>query len=94
MAKKKKSNFTLTLIFLSVLVGSGFYIYQKFFASKIHLKNKNYTFIFISKNDTFEDLMNDINAENIIDDPESFEWLAKKMELDQNIDAGKYRSQG
>lgn len=91
MAKKKKSNFILSLIVLSALAGGAFYIYQKFFASKIHLKNKNYTFIFISKNDTFEDLMSDINAENIIDDPKSFEWLAKKMELDQHIHPGKYR---
>lgn len=71
--------------------GGGFYIYQKFFAGKIHLKNKNYTFIFISRNDGFEEVMNDLNAENIIDDPESFEWLAKKMDLDKNINPGKYR---
>jgi UPF0755 protein len=36
-------------------------------------------------------VINDINSENIIDNLEAFEWMAKKMELDKNIHPGKYR---
>jgi len=94
MAKKKKiSGFLLTLIFLFLLASVGFYVYQKFFTGSIHLKDKNSTFIFIERDDTFEDVINDINAENIIESLESFEWLAKKMNLDRNIHPGKYRIQ-
>ncbi len=91
MAKKKKSGFVIWLVILCIAGAAGFYAYRKFFAGSIHLKNKNYTFIFIERNDAFEDVIADINAEEIIDDPESFEWLARKMELDKNIHPGKYR---
>jgi UPF0755 protein len=57
----------------------------------VHLQNKNYTYIFIEREGKFEDVINDINAENIIDNVESFEWLARKMELDKNMHPGKYR---
>ena len=62
-----------------------------FVAGAIQLKGKNYTYIYIEKNDSFEDVINDINSENIIDNLEAFEWMAKKMELDKNIHPGKYR---
>lgn len=91
MAKKRKSTFVLSLLLLCILGGGGFFIYQKFFAGKIHLKDRNYTFIFIGRDDTFEDVIQDINAESIIENPESFEWLAKKMDLGKNINPGKYR---
>lgn len=91
MSKKKKGNFIVTLIIIGLIGFAGFYVYQKFFAGTIHLQNKNYTFIYIEHNDTFDDVINDINAENIIENLESFEWLAKKMELDKNIHPGKYR---
>ncbi len=91
MAKKKNNKWLVTLLFIGLLGGVGYFIYTKYFAGAIHLKNKNYTYIFIESNDTLEDVINDINAENIIDDVKAFEWLAKKMDLDKNINAGKYR---
>lgn len=90
MSKKKKSGIVGLFIFLIVIGVAGYYVYKKFFA-RVHLQNKNYTYIFIGREDTFEDVMGDINLENIIDNTESFEWLAKKMELDKNIHPGKYR---
>lgn len=88
---KKRGGFFVSFILLLALAAGGYYLYQKFVVGKIHLKNKNYTYIFIEHNDTFEDLLSDINAENIIDDPRAFEWLAKEMDLDKNIHPGKYR---
>lgn len=91
MTKKKNNKWLATLLFIGLLSGAGYFMYTKYFAGAIHLKNKNYTYVFIESNDTFEDVINDINAENIIDDVKAFEWLAKKMDLDKNINAGKYR---
>ncbi len=91
MSKTKNSKWLVTLLFVAIVVGGGYYIYTKYFAGAIHLKNKNYTFIYIESNDTFEDVIADINAENIIKDVKAFEWLAKKMSLNKNIHPGKYR---
>jgi UPF0755 protein len=91
MSKKKKSNFFVTLIFLTIIGGGAFYVYQKFFSDKVDLKDKNYTYIYIGRKDTFEDVLNHVHSENLIENMESFEWLAKKMELDKNINPGRYR---
>jgi UPF0755 protein len=90
MSKKKKSGFIVSLVFIASIAFAGFYLYNKFFAG-IKLKDKNYTYIFIEQNDSFEDVINDINSENIIENRKAFEWLAKEMDLDKNIHPGKYR---
>ena len=91
MAAKKAKKTLFWFLFLLVIGLGGFYAYQKFVVGKIHLKDKNYTFIYIEQDDSFESVLSDINAENIIDDPEAFEWLAKEMDLDKNIHPGRYR---
>lgn len=91
MSKKKNNKWLAAIVVFALLCGGGYFVYTKYFAGAIHLKNKNYTFIYIENNDTFEDVINDINAENIIDDLKAFEWLAKKMNLDKNVNPGKYR---
>jgi UPF0755 protein len=90
MSKKIKSKIVSLIVILG-LGAAGYFLYQKFVAGAIQLKGKNYTYIYIEKNDSFEDVINDINSENIIDNLEAFEWMAKKMELDKNIHPGKYR---
>ncbi|MBL7930385.1 MAG: endolytic transglycosylase MltG, partial [Bacteroidia bacterium] len=64
--------------------------YRKLF-SKIDLKDKNYTYIYIENDHGLEEVISEINAESIIENVESFEWLAKQMDLEKNIHPGKYR---
>ncbi len=90
MSKKSRGKI-ISLIVLLALAAGAYFIYQKYIAGAIHLKDKNYTYVYIETNDSFEDVISDINSENIIDDLEAFEFLAKKMELDKNIHPGKYR---
>jgi UPF0755 protein len=90
MARKKKTRFLYTLIILSLLGIASFFIYRKFFAG-VRLKDKKYTYIYIGRGDTFEDVLDDVNSEGILKDPESFEWLAAKMQLPANIHPGRYR---
>lgn len=90
MASKGKKKL-VWIVVVAALAGIGYYVYKQFFAGSIHLKDKNYTFIYIEQDDTFEDVLSDINKEGIIENPESFKWLAQKMDLDKNIHAGKYR---
>ncbi len=90
MSKKGRGKI-ISLILILALGAGGYFIYQKYIAGAIHLKDKNYTYVYIESNDTFEDVINDINSDNIIDDLQAFEFLAKKMDLDKNIHPGKYR---
>lgn len=80
-----------SLVLLAVIGGAAFYVYQKYFSSKVHLKDKNYTYLYIGRNDTFEDVLSNISSEDLIENMEAFEWLAKKMKLDENIHPGRYR---
>lgn len=90
MSKKKKRGWTTLLVIVAILLLAGFYFYQKFM-SGVHLKDKNYTYIYIERDDTFEDVLSDINSENIIENTKAFEWLAKEMDLANNVHPGKYR---
>ena len=91
MAFKKAGKRFFTLVILAALAIGGYYIYRTYFAGGIHLKNKNYTFIYIENDDSFEEVISDINKEDIIENIASFKWLAEKMDLDKNIHPGKYR---
>lgn len=91
MTKKRKSRWLIYLLLLIIVAAGAFYAYNKYFIGRVHLKDKSYTFIYIGREDKYEDVMDDINAENIIPDPKAFDWLAKKMELPDNIHPGKYR---
>lgn len=92
MGKKKKSKGAFVLLVILVLLGGGaYYLYQKYFAGEIHLKDKNYTFLFIGRDDNFEDVISSLQDQGLTEDPGSFEWLARRMDLDKNIHPGKYR---
>lgn len=90
MSKRKKRAGIVTLVVLALIGMTGYYAYRKLF-SKIDLKDKNYTYIYIERDHGLEDVISEINAENIIENVESFEWLAKQMDLENNIHPGKYR---
>ena len=90
MSKKKKSGFIVSLVIIAILAFAGIYVYQKFFTG-VKLKDKNYTYIYIEREDTFDDVISDINSENIIENVKAFEWLAEEMDLEKNIHPGKYR---
>ena len=91
MAKKKKSGILFSLFVILIVVVAAYVGYQIFFQSKISLKDKNYTFIYVKNGDGFDDVIKAVATEEIIENMETFEWLAKKMELDKNIHPGKYR---
>jgi UPF0755 protein len=91
MSKKIKSKFFVGLIFVGLILAAMYFAYTKFFGGKINLENKNYAFLYIESDDDFEDVIDHLLAEKIINDKESFKWLAKSMSLESNIHAGKFR---
>lgn len=77
-----------------VLVGLGlgaYWAYVNFYKSNVNLGGKNYKYIYVSTNSTFEDVLSDLYDDNIITDHQSFEFMARKMDLDKNIHPGKFR---
>lgn len=93
MAKSKGGIFK-QIIILCVLVAcaiAGYWAYENIFKSNVHLNGKKFTYIYIKTNATFDDVLDELYSQNIIDDHESFEWMAKEMDLPEHINSGKYR---
>lgn len=81
----------IKLIILLALAFAGYWAYKNIFKNNVHLNGKKFTYIYINTGATFDDVLDQLYSENIIDDHESFEWTAKEMDLPENIIPGKYR---
>ncbi len=81
----------IILLVLGAIAFAGYWAYENIFKSNVHLNGKKYTYIYIKTDATFEDVLDELYSENIIDDQESFEWMAKSMHLQDHINSGKYR---
>jgi UPF0755 protein len=91
---KSKGGILKKIIFISVfatLTFAGYWAYENVFKSNVHLNGKKFTYIYIKTGATLNDVFDELYAENIINDHESFEWTARKMKLQDNINPGKYR---
>ena len=93
MAKSKGG--IIKKIFLTALLSSilcvGYWAYENIFKSNVRLDGKKYTYIYIKSNATYNEMLDEIYAQNIIEDKESFEWTARKMDLQNNVHSGKFR---
>ena len=79
------------LVLFSALLFGGFWVYELIFKNNVHLNGKKYTYIYIKSNSNFDDVLDELYSQNIIDDHTSFEWMAKEMNLPEHINPGKYR---
>ncbi len=92
MAKGKgKYGKIILFVFLIGLGAGGYWAYKNVFKSNVHLNGKKFTYIYIPTGAKFEDVLDELYSQNIIDDHESFEWMAKEMDLPENVNPGKYR---
>lgn len=92
MAKGKgKYGKIILFVFLIGLGAGGYWAYKNVFRSNVHLNGKKFTYIYIPTGAKFEDVLDELYSQNIIDDHESFEWMAKEMDLPENVNPGKYR---
>ncbi len=82
---------TITLLVIVVLAFGGYWAYENMYKSNVHLNGKKFTYIYIKTNASFEDVLDELYSENIIEDHASFEWMAKSMHLPEHINPGKYR---
>ncbi len=81
----------ILMLVLAALAFGGYWAYENMFKSNVHLNGKKFTYIYIKTDATFEDVLDELYSQNIIDDHASFEWMAKSMHLPEHINSGKYR---
>lgn len=91
MFPKKKSKLIFRLIIVVLLMTCAVFVYFTFFKSNIYLDGKKYKFIYISNKATYEEMIDMLEEENILENKKTFEWLSKAMALADNFKPGKYR---
>ncbi len=92
MAKGKRKYGKIILFVCMIALGAGgYWAYKNVFKSNVHLNGKKFTYIYIPTGAKFDDVLDELYSQNIIDDHESFEWMAKEMDLPENVNPGKYR---
>ncbi len=82
------------IILLLVLVAIGFggyWAYINLYKPNVNLEGKNFKYVYIPRDADFETLLNTLYNEGVIENHKTFEWMAKRMDLDKNIHPGKYR---
>ncbi len=79
------------VVVLAAIAFGAYWAYENVFKSNVHLNGKKFTYIYIKTNATFDDVLDELYSQNIIDDHESFEWMAKEMDLPEHINSGKFR---
>lgn len=92
MAKGKGTFGKVILFVLMIGIGAGgYWAYRNVFRSNVHLDGKKFTYIYIPTGATFDDVLDELYSQNIIDDHKSFEWMAREMDLPENVTPGRYR---
>ena len=92
MASLKKT--ISRIIFILVLCGigaGGYLIYVNLYKPNTNTSGKNYKYIFIPKEADFQLMLEILYNENIIENHTSFEFMAKRMDLDKNVHPGKFK---
>jgi UPF0755 protein len=93
----KKNNWLRTFIkiilVIVLIVGGvgGYLVYKYIYMPNINLANKKSTIIYIPTGSTFEDVVHILTENELLKDPESFRWLAKKKKYAEAVKPGKYR---
>ena len=82
---------TIFILLFGSLAFIGYWAYENVFKSNVRLDGKKFTYIYIKSNSTYQDMLDEIYSQNIIEDKESFEWTAQKMDLQNNVHFGKFR---
>jgi len=90
--KRKESSSlvpVLAALFLFLFVSFSYYAYQIVYTSNVDTKGQD-TYVYIPKGATFEQAMDSVEASGVIVDKLSMRFIAKLMDYDETIKAGRY----
>jgi UPF0755 protein len=87
---KKNKKIILIILLVLALIGGGtaIHFYNTLFSSNIQKDADEY--LYIPTNSSFEDVVRIIKIKNIIQDDETFAWVAKRMKYSK-VKPGKYK---
>lgn len=91
MASKAKRKLITGLVLSVIAVFIGLSAYFTLLKPNIYLDGKKYKFIYISNRLSYDEMVNMLEEENILENKKTFEWLAKAYNLQENFKPGKYR---
>lgn len=91
MALKKSTRFVLRFLLLVLVTVGGALAYFTFFKPNVYLDGKKYKFLYIPGKASYEDLVEILEDENILQNRKSFDWLAGAMDLPEKFKPGRYR---
>lgn len=89
---KKKTIIIISIVLVVIaLISAGLaYAAYWYVLVKPNVKITEDTFIYIKTNSTYNDVVNTLVEEDIIDDFKTFEWVAEKKQYPSKVKAGKY----
>lgn len=93
-SKKKMKNYfsrSIALLVLLITLIVGYVAWKYIFLGNIKIQDGEFSYLYIPKETSYDDLKQILKEENFIKDIESFDWYARKMKLNENIHPGRYR---
>jgi UPF0755 protein len=92
MSKRSRSiTGIISFLILIALGAGGYWAYMNLYRPNVNLSGKNFKYVYVQSGATYEDLLSALYDEDVIENHESFEWMAKRMELDKNVHPGRFR---
>lgn len=88
---KKLISSLIGLVVLAAIAVVGYWAYLNLYKPNVNTEGKNYKYVFIPKDADYQLLLEILYNENIIENHTSFEFMAKRMELDKNVHPGKFK---
>lgn len=79
------------LIIVTAIAAGGYWAYINLYKPNVNTEGKNYKYVYIPSGADYPLLLDILYNENIIENHASFEFMAKRMELDKNIHSGKFK---
>ena len=86
-ARKKKGRVFITIFFLLMIV-AGFLAWR-LFGSNTNFEESKKSF-YIKTGSKFTDVVRELDAQSILKNPGTFEWVAKQLDYDKKVKAGKF----
>ncbi len=81
------------VVFLGFIIGSGFFIYhkyQKIFGPSLSLQHYPDEYLLVPSEANLEDVLQVLDSFQVVPDIALFKWVAKRKNLDETLQSGRY----
>ncbi len=85
--------FSLWLIFAAIIIAlfASIRLYRVLFSPSVHVPEGQSLVFYVPTGSEYQDVLNELTRQGIINDKKSFEWLAAKKNYAAHIHPGRYR---